>query len=150
MLDIAPSAALSRHIRRKYRIRYRTADLYMKNVDDRVDVTSMACYPDGNFGGLICSHVLEHVEDDKKAKAVGQIVPVRKEKLPALRVLLALKDARTGEKMLQDLVIAVFKQREGFNAVYFIALQTPELQHEKYIHIIDDLQKDFKVFKMYS
>lgn len=90
------------------------------------------------------------IENGTKEKAVGQVVPVRKEKLPALRALIVQEDSRTGEKMLQDMVIAVFKQREGFNAVYFIALQTPESQHEKYIHILDDLQKNFKVFKMYS
>src|SRR6266705_2659347 len=67
LLDVAPSSALSRHIRRKYGVRYRTADLYMKNVDDRVDVTAMSCYADGSFDAFICSHVLEHVEDDGKA-----------------------------------------------------------------------------------
>jgi SAM-dependent methyltransferase len=69
LLDIAPSAALAAHIRRVYAIRYRTADLFQKGVDDRVDITSMRCYEDATFDAFICSHVLEHVQDDKKAMA---------------------------------------------------------------------------------
>ena len=39
LLEIAPAAPLSRHIRRRYQIRYRTADLFQRHVDDRVDIT---------------------------------------------------------------------------------------------------------------
>ena len=46
---------------------YRSADLYMKNVDDKVDITDMKIYKDNTFDFFICSHILEHVEDDKAA-----------------------------------------------------------------------------------
>lgn len=69
LLEIAPAASLSAHIRRSYAIRYRTADLFQKNVDDRVDITSMSCYAQDSFDAFICSHVLEHVEEDRKAIA---------------------------------------------------------------------------------
>jgi SAM-dependent methyltransferase len=69
LLDIAPAAALSSHIKRRYPVQYRTADLFQKNVDDRVDITCMNCYAEDKFDAFICSHVLEHVEHDKKAMA---------------------------------------------------------------------------------
>ncbi len=67
MLDIAPSAALSHHIRRTYPIQYRTADLYMPGVDDKVDITQMVSYPDNIFDSFLCSHVLEHIPNDQAA-----------------------------------------------------------------------------------
>ncbi len=71
-MDFAPSAPLSEFIRRLIKssgrdIHYRTADLLAENVDDRVDITELRLYEDDEFDFFICSHVLEHVEDDKKA-----------------------------------------------------------------------------------
>jgi SAM-dependent methyltransferase len=66
LLDIAPSA-LQEYLRKQPFINYRSADLYFPDVDDKVDITDMSIYADGRFDIFICSHVLEHVKDDRKA-----------------------------------------------------------------------------------
>lgn len=67
LLDFAPSITLSEFIEQKPNITHRTADLYMQGVDDQVDICDMKIYENESFDFFICSHVLEHVKDDKKA-----------------------------------------------------------------------------------
>lgn len=67
LIDFAPAPALRTHLRNRYRIRYRTADLFMEDVDDKVDLCSMFIYPDNSIDAFICSHILEHVVDDLRA-----------------------------------------------------------------------------------
>ncbi|MEP6750998.1 MAG: methyltransferase domain-containing protein, partial [Bacteroidota bacterium] len=65
LLDIAPARPLRSFLKRKISIIYRCADLMDKDVDDTgVDIMNMA-YPDNSFDLFICSHVLEHVTDDR-------------------------------------------------------------------------------------
>jgi SAM-dependent methyltransferase len=66
MVEFAPSPALARKLRGHPRISYRTADLYRQTVDDRIDITDMG-YVTGSVDIFLCSHVLEHVPDDRKA-----------------------------------------------------------------------------------
>jgi SAM-dependent methyltransferase len=72
ILDFAPSAPFSRFIRHMIaqsgqNALYRTADLRMESGDDMVDITDMRLYDDNQFDFFICSHILEHVSDDKRA-----------------------------------------------------------------------------------
>lgn len=66
-LDFAPSSSLSKFIKQHSFINYRSADLYMKGVDDKVDITDLHIYESDSFDMILCSHVLEHVEHDVKA-----------------------------------------------------------------------------------
>lgn len=55
------------YLRKKRLPNYRTADLYDPETDDRIDISDMYTYMDGSVDFFICSHILEHVADDRKA-----------------------------------------------------------------------------------
>lgn len=67
LLDFAPSTPLQKFIKNYPNIVYRSADLFMENVDDKVDIKNMDIYEDNSFDVFICSHILEHIDDDTKA-----------------------------------------------------------------------------------
>lgn len=67
LVDFAASPGLSRRLRALPFVSYRTADLYRAGVDDRVDISDMAIYGDGAIDMFVCSHILEHVPDDRRA-----------------------------------------------------------------------------------
>jgi predicted SAM-dependent methyltransferase len=66
-IDFAPSPFLSPFLRRQNLLKYRTADLIDPKVDDRVDITDMRNYDDHSVDFFLCSHILEHVPNDRKA-----------------------------------------------------------------------------------
>ncbi len=67
LLEFAPCEALQKKLKRYPFIAYRSADLSRRNVDERVDLTDMAAYADRSLDIILCSHVLEHVPQDRKA-----------------------------------------------------------------------------------
>jgi ubiquinone/menaquinone biosynthesis C-methylase UbiE len=66
MLHVAPEAQLSRLFREAKQIDYLSADLSSAAAMVTMDITDIH-YPDNSFDVIYCSHVLEHVSDDKRA-----------------------------------------------------------------------------------
>jgi len=85
LLHFAPEKLLQQMLKKKQFVDYRSADLYMKGVDDKVDITNMNIYPDNTFDVIICSHVLEHIVDVNKA--ISELYRVMK--LGAWAILMA-------------------------------------------------------------
>jgi SAM-dependent methyltransferase len=68
MLHYAPEAQLSRVFREAVGRGYTTTDLMDPAVDVAADITALP-FGDGSFDFVLCSHVLEHIPDDRKAMA---------------------------------------------------------------------------------
>lgn len=66
-VDFAPASSLSKFIKSHRFIIYRSADLFMEGVDDKVDLMDMKIYQHDSIDMFICSHILEHVNNDRKA-----------------------------------------------------------------------------------
>lgn len=67
LLHIAPDKALSKILKNNEFFNYRSADLFMQEADDKIDITDLKIYRNDSFDCFICSHVLEHVIEDRKA-----------------------------------------------------------------------------------
>ena len=67
LLDIAPAYPLSNYIKSHWNIDYRSMDLFMEGVTYKDDLTNITSIGNDEVDFIICSHVLEHVYDDKKA-----------------------------------------------------------------------------------
>lgn len=66
MLHIAPEKVFITKFEELLKENYLTADLNDKDVKIKMDITNIS-YPDESFDFIYCSHVLEHIEDDRKA-----------------------------------------------------------------------------------
>lgn len=68
LLQIAPSEAIEHWIHREcHSLVSHTTDLMMEGVTFQADIQNMSGIENESYDYIICSHVLEHVQDDKKA-----------------------------------------------------------------------------------
>lgn len=66
MLHVAPEKMISEKLRYLNHIEYLSGDLNSKKAMVKMDITDIP-YPDNYFDVIYCSHVLQHVLDDRKA-----------------------------------------------------------------------------------
>jgi len=66
MLHIAPESCFESKFKERLGDNYLTADLFNPRAMVKMDITNIE-YADGSFDVIYCSHVLEHVQDDKRA-----------------------------------------------------------------------------------
>jgi SAM-dependent methyltransferase len=66
MLHVAPERCFESRLKKHLGKNYITADIQNPRAMVRMDITNIQ-YPDEYFDVIFCSHVLEHVQDDKKA-----------------------------------------------------------------------------------
>jgi len=66
VLHIAPEYCFIKPFKKLNNLDYITADLISPWADVKLDVQNIP-FPDSNFDVVICNHVLEHVDDDRKA-----------------------------------------------------------------------------------
>lgn len=75
ILHVAPEPCFEPRLRKMFGNGYLSADLDGSRAMEKMDITSIG-YPDGSFDTIFCSHVLEHVGDDRKA--IGELCRVLK------------------------------------------------------------------------
>lgn len=66
VLHIAPEQCFLKRFKNLKNLDYVTADLYSPIADVKADITNLP-FEENAFDIVFCNHVLEHVEDDKKA-----------------------------------------------------------------------------------
>lgn len=74
MLHIAPEKVFVSKFNNLFKENYLTADLNAKDVKITMDITNIE-YSDESFDFIYCSHVLEHIIDDRKAmKELSRVI----------------------------------------------------------------------------
>jgi SAM-dependent methyltransferase len=106
VLHVAPERALGRILSRLTGVRYVSADRKPGEVSVVTDLTELA-FADGAFDLVMCSHVLEHIADDRRAMR-----EIRRVLKPGGRAILQVPMQFELADTLEDLSIADPATRE--------------------------------------
>lgn len=106
VLHIAPEQEFLRKFRKMKNLDYISADLYSPIVDVKADILDLP-FPDNSFDVVFCNHVLEHINDDRKA--MSELYRVLK---PGGWGILQVPMKNSLEKTYEDFTITDPKERQ--------------------------------------
>jgi len=93
VMEFAPYPAFSAFLRSLPNLKTLTCDLFMEGVDYKGDITNLSAIREATFNYVVCSHVLEHVEDDLAAmKELWRILVPGGKAVIIVPIYLPLKD----------------------------------------------------------
>lgn len=102
-IHFAPENALRKFMKKVSFNVYRTADLMMNDVDDHADLTKLDMYLTNSFDFFICSHMLEHIVDDKKAVSeLFRILKLGGKGILMVPILLGLEDTYEDDTIVSE------------------------------------------------
>jgi SAM-dependent methyltransferase len=96
LLHWAPEPALARRLLELPEVEYTSADLDPAKAMRKLDITAIDA-PDASWDVILCSHVLEHIPDDRRA--MSELARVLK---PGGRALVLVPVDRERQKTLED------------------------------------------------
>jgi SAM-dependent methyltransferase len=105
LLHLAPEPSVQARLRTLPNVRYLAGDLDSPHADVQLDIAAMP-FPDASFDAVICSHVLEHVDDDRAALA-----ELRRVLRPGAWVLLSVPVDPAREETFEDPAIVTPEAR---------------------------------------
>jgi hypothetical protein len=106
VLHIAPEYCFQRNFKNMLNLNYVSADLLSPLASTKMDITNIP-YADNSFDVILCSHVLEHIPDDRKA--MNELLRVLKATGWAI---LQVPIDRKRNKTFEDPTITSPKERE--------------------------------------
>lgn len=105
VLHIAPEQCFLKRFKQLKNLDYITADLYSPIADVKADICNLP-FKNNEFDVIFCNHVLEHIEDDKKA--MSELYRVLK---PNGFGIFQIPQDLTREKTYEDFTITSPKER---------------------------------------
>lgn len=154
VLHIAPEQCFLKRFKQLKNLDYITADLYSPIADVKADICNLP-FKNNEFDVIFCNHVLEHIEDDKKA--MSELYRVLK---PNGFGIFQIPQDLTREKTYEDFTITSPKERakhfgqydhvriygkDYFNKLRSVGFKVDEINYSSEIN--DELVKKYCLVK---
>ena len=109
LLHFAPEPGIRRRLAAARGLEYVTTDLEDPSVTVRADITALP-FPDARFYALLCSHVLEHIPDDRRA--MSELARVLRP--GGWAIVLVPLDAQRAETLEDDAIDSSERRRAAY------------------------------------